>query len=72
LPRPVANPIDNLTDQHVYSQPLDGSNIDVQDALHVHIIDSQFWQFLLCNVYQLWQPDELYQLLLGLVKDLLH
>jgi len=33
---------------------------------------NQFWQFPLCNVYQLWQPDELHQLLLGLVKDLLH
>jgi hypothetical protein len=26
----------------------------------------------LCNVYRLWQSDELHQLLLGLVKDLLH
>jgi len=33
---------------------------------------NQFSQFPLCNVYQLWQPDELHQLLLGLVKDLLH
>jgi hypothetical protein len=32
-------------------------------------IRNQFWQFPLCNVYQLWQPDELHQLLPGLVKD---
>jgi len=32
----------------------------------------QFWQSPLCNVYRLWQPDELHQLLLGIDKDLLH
>jgi len=39
---------------------------------HVHPIRNQFWQYPLCNVYRLWQPDELHQLLLDLVKDLLH
>jgi hypothetical protein len=64
--------LDNSRDQHVYSELLDEPNIDVLHTLHVHPIRNQFWQFPLCNVYRLWQPDELHQLLLGLVKDLLH
>ena len=64
--------LNNLSNQHVYSELLDETNIDVLHTLHVHPIRNQFWQFPLCNVYQLWQPDELHQLLLGLVKDLLH
>jgi hypothetical protein len=51
---------------------LDETNIDVLHTLGVHPICNQFWQYPLCNVYRLWQPDELHQLLLGLVKDLLH
>jgi hypothetical protein len=34
--------------------------------------NNQFWQYSLSNVYHLWQPDELHQLLLGFGKDLLH
>jgi len=64
--------LNNSQDQHVYSELLDETNIDVLHTLHVHPIHNQFWQFPLCNVYRLWQPDELHQLLLGLVKDLLH
>ena len=64
--------LDNLTDQQAYSELLDEANIDVLYTLCVHPIHNQFWQFPICNVYQLWQPDELHQLLLGLVKDFLH
>jgi len=64
--------LDNSRDRHVYSMLLDETNIDVLHTLHVHLIRNQLWQFPLCNAYQLWQPDELHQLLLGLVKDLLH
>jgi len=64
--------LDDSRDPHVYSPVLDKTNIDVLHTLHVHPICNQFWQFPLCNVYRLWQPDELHQLLLGLVKDLLH
>jgi hypothetical protein len=64
--------LDNSRDQFVYSELLDATNIDVLDTLHVHSIGHQFWLFPFCNVYQLWQPDELHQLLLGLVQDLLH
>jgi len=64
--------LDNPRDQHVYSELLEETNIDVLHTLHVHPIRNQFWQFPLCNVYRLWQPDEFYQLLLGLVKDSLH
>jgi len=48
---------------------------NIIDALHtlgVHPIHNQFWQFPLWNVYRLWQPDELHQLLLGLVEYLFH
>jgi hypothetical protein len=48
------------------------TNINVLHTLGVHPICNQFWQYPLCNVYCLWQPDELHQLLLGLVNDLLH
>jgi len=65
-------PLDNPRDQHVYLELLDETNIDVLHTLGVHPISNQFWQYPLCNVYRLWQPDELHQLLLGLVKDLLH
>jgi hypothetical protein len=64
--------LDHCRDQLVYSELLDETNIGVLHTLHVHPIRNQFWQFPLCNVYQLWQPDKLHQLLLGLVKDLWH
>jgi len=55
----------------VYSDLQDERNIDVLHTPRVHPFRNQFWQIPLCNVYQLWQPDELHQLLLGLVNDLL-
>jgi hypothetical protein len=48
------------------------NNLDALYTLGVHPIRNQFWQYPLCNVYCLWQHDQLHQLLLGLVKDLLH
>jgi len=65
-------PRDNSRDQHVYSELLEDNHIDALHTLGVHPIRNQFWQYPLCNVYRLWQPDELHQLLLGSVKDLLH
>jgi len=65
-------PLDKTRDQHIYSELLEDNNIDVLHNLGVHPIRNQFWQYPLCNVYRLWQPDEMHQLLLGLVKDLLH
>jgi len=65
-------PLDNSSNQHIYSELLLDNNIDALHNLGVHPIRYQFWQFRLCNVYRLWQPDELHQLLLGLVKDILH
>jgi len=65
-------PLDNPPDQHVYLDLLDKTNIDVLHTLWVHPIRNQFWQYPLCNVYRLWQPDEMHQLLLGLVEGLLH
>jgi hypothetical protein len=57
--------LDNARDQHVDAELLDATNIDVLHTLHVDPIRNQFWQFPLCNVYQLWQADKLHQLLLG-------
>jgi len=65
-------PVDTPQDQHIYLELLDKTNIDVLHTLGVHPIRNQFWQYPLCNVYPLWQPDELHQLLLGLVENLLH
>jgi hypothetical protein len=65
-------PLDNSRDQHIYSDLLEDNNIDALHTAGVHPIRNQFCQYPPCNVYRLWQPDELYQLLLGLVKDLLH
>jgi len=65
-------PLDTPQHRHYYLELLDKTNIDVLHTLGVHPIRKQFWQYPLCNVYRLWQPDALHQLLLSLVKDLLH
>jgi len=65
-------PLDNSRYQHLYTELLQDNNIDALHNLGVHPIGNQFWPFPLCNAYRLWQPAELHQLLLGLVKDLMH
>jgi len=65
-------PLDIPSDQHVYLELLDETNIDILHTLGVQTICEQFWQYPLCDVYCLCQPDELHQQLLGLVNDLLH
>jgi len=65
-------PLDNPPDQDFSSERLDETKHDVLHTHGVHVIRNQFWQYPLCNVYWLQLPDELHQLLLGLVKDLLH
>jgi hypothetical protein len=69
---PIFRPLDKSRDQHMYSEQPVHNNIDALHTLGVQPIRNQFWQYPLCNVYRLWQPDELHQLLLGLVNDLLH
>jgi len=64
--------LDNPNDQDGYSDLLDETNIDGLHTLGVRPICNLFWQYSLCNTYQLWQPDELHQLLLGCVRDSLH
>jgi len=51
---------------------LDETNIDVLHTLVIYEMCNPFWQHAFCNVYWLWQPDKLHQLLLQSVKDLLH
>jgi len=65
-------PLDNSRDQHITSELLEDNRLDALHTLGVHPIRNLFWQYPLCNVYRLWQPDKFHQLLLGLVKDLLH
>ena len=60
----------NLRDQETYSELLDHEQIDELMASGVRLFPNMFWHYPLCNVYRLWQPDELHQLYLGLVKDL--
>jgi len=65
-------PLVNPQDQHVHLELLDETNIDVLCNPRVHPIHNQFCRYPLCNVYRLWQPDELHQLHLVLVEDWLH
>jgi hypothetical protein len=65
-------PLHNSRDPHIHCELLVDNNIRALHTLGVHPIRNQFWQFPLCNVYRLWQPDELHQLFHSLVKDLLH
>ena len=56
------------------------SSVEYQDRLddyadelkqvHLQPIPNLFWDYPLCDVYRLWQPDTLHQLYLGIVKDL--
>jgi hypothetical protein len=64
--------LNHSRDQHIYSELLEDNNIDARYTLGVRPICNQFGQYSLCNVYRLWQPYELHQLLLSLGKDLLH
>jgi len=64
--------LDSSRDYHFYSELLKHNNFDAVILLGVHPIHNQFWQYPLCNVCRLWQPDELHLLLLGLVNELLH
>jgi len=51
---------------------VDATSVDVLHTVGGYPIHNQFWQYPCCNGYQLSQPDEWHQLLLGLVKDVLH
>jgi len=64
--------LDNSRDQRIYSELLKDNHIDALHTLDVHPIRKQFWQYPLCNVHRLWQPDEFHPLLLAFVQDLLH
>jgi len=64
-------PLHNSRDLHISLELLEDNNIDALHTLGVCPICTQFSQYPLCNVYCFWQPDELHQLLMGLVKNLL-
>ena len=64
--------LNSSRDQHIYLELPEDAIIHPLHTVGVHPICNQFWQYPFCTVYWLWQPDELHQLLLGLVKDLLH
>ena len=64
--------LNNSRDRHIYPELLEDNYLDAQHTVGVHPIRNQFWQYFLCNVYCIWQPDELHELLLGSVKDWLH
>jgi len=64
--------VDHSIHQYYNLALLEETYVDVSSAQGVHPIHNQFWHYPLCNVYQLWQSDELHQLLLGLVKALLY
>jgi hypothetical protein len=64
--------LENSRDWHVDSEFMEDNIIVVLHTLPFLPIHNQFWQFPLCNMYQLWELDELHQLLLDLVKDIFH
>jgi hypothetical protein len=51
-----------------YQEHLETNNDDELHKLHVQASYNHFWEYPLCNVYRLWQPDALHQLYLGIVK----
>jgi len=64
--------LDHSEDWHVYTTFLKETRIDALHTHGVHPTCNQFWHYPLYDVYQLWLPDELHQLLLSQVQDLLH
>ena len=52
-----------------YQKRLDDC-MDELKAANLRPIANPFWDYPLCNVYRLWQPDNLHQHYLGIVKDL--
>jgi hypothetical protein len=51
---------------------LEDNHLDALHTLAFQPLYNKFMPYPLCNVYRLWQSDELHQLLFGLVKDLIH
>lgn len=45
-------------------------DVDELKQVYLQPIANLIWDYPLCNVYRLWQPDTLHQLYLGIVKDL--
>ena len=52
-----------------YQEHLDDCTNELK-AANLRPITNLFWDYPLCNVYRIWQPDTLHQLYLGIVKDL--
>ena len=52
-----------------YLERLDDCTDELK-AANLRPIANPFWDYPLYDVYQLWQPDTLHQLYLGIVKDL--
>jgi hypothetical protein len=53
-----------------YQEHLEENRLDEFKEVHLQPTSNLFWDYPLCNVYRLWQPDALHQLYLGIVKDL--
>ena len=53
-----------------YQEHLEENRLDEFKEVHLQLTSNLFWDYPLCNVYRLWQPDALHQLYLGIVKDL--
>ena len=64
--------LNNRRNHHVHLELLNETHIEGLHNLGVDPIRNQFWQYLVCNVYWLWLPDELHKRLMGLVKYLLN
>jgi len=62
-------PLNYIGNQSINFEHLEDTNNDVLYTCGDHPILNLFWQYPLCNVYLLWQPDKLHQLLLGIAKN---
>jgi len=51
-------PHNDPRNQHIYLELVENNNVDTL----VHPFRNHFWQYSPCNVYRLWQPDELHPL----------
>jgi hypothetical protein len=48
---------------------MEENQLDEFKEVHLQPTSNRFCDYLLCNVYRLWEPDALHQLYLRIVKD---
>jgi hypothetical protein len=62
---------DKARSQNKYKELLKKGSVKKLDSRYVQPVYNNLWDYPICDVYQLWQPDVLHQFLLGLVKHVM-